>query len=324
MTRAIDHYKFNSFRLGIPGIGGGTFHALSQPSLLGFGEVGQALADDLGKLTGIDLTAFDILFGDNSSVPSLGLKKLPMVKQCGTAIEAADNCGLVISAVTAAEAVNAARSVSGNLSAGTYFLDLNSVSPATTKELAEIIGSTGAHFVEAAVMSPIKPKGIVSPILLGGSNANGFLKAASKLGLTGTTVFSDQIGLASATKMCRSVIIKGLEALLAESLLAARHYGVEADVVKSLNDLLQVDDWRSHARYMISRSVEHGSRRAEEMREAAVTVHDAGIDPLMSTATAKRQEWASNFSTALNYRDLSNFLDSILTDRDKTKQRQTA
>jgi hypothetical protein len=38
MARAIDHYKFNSFRVDIPGIGGGTFHELYEPSLLGFGE----------------------------------------------------------------------------------------------------------------------------------------------------------------------------------------------------------------------------------------------------------------------------------------------
>ena len=38
MTRGLDDYHFNSFRLGIPGIGGGTFHARSVPSLLGFTE----------------------------------------------------------------------------------------------------------------------------------------------------------------------------------------------------------------------------------------------------------------------------------------------
>jgi hypothetical protein len=38
MTRGLDEYHFNSFRLGIPGIGGGTFHARSVPSLLGFTE----------------------------------------------------------------------------------------------------------------------------------------------------------------------------------------------------------------------------------------------------------------------------------------------
>ena len=38
MARGIDHYGFNSFRLGIPGMGGGTFHSRREPELLGFGE----------------------------------------------------------------------------------------------------------------------------------------------------------------------------------------------------------------------------------------------------------------------------------------------
>jgi Glycoside hydrolase 123, catalytic domain len=38
MTRAFDTYHFNSFSVPIPGLGGGTFHDLAQPNLLGFGE----------------------------------------------------------------------------------------------------------------------------------------------------------------------------------------------------------------------------------------------------------------------------------------------
>src|SRR5205814_2940164 len=76
--------------------------------------------------------------------------------------------------------------------------------------------------------------------------------------------------------MCRSVIIKGMEALLAESLLTARRHGVEDAVLASLQDLFPVGDWRALARYMISRSLQHGRRRAEEMREAVKTVAEAG------------------------------------------------
>jgi len=38
MTRAIDRYHFNSFRLRIPGMGGGSFHARHEPGLLGYSE----------------------------------------------------------------------------------------------------------------------------------------------------------------------------------------------------------------------------------------------------------------------------------------------
>ena len=125
---------------------------------------------------------------------------------------------------------------------------------------------------------------------------------------------SREIGIASATKMCRSVMIKGIEALLMESMLSARHYGVDKDVLASLSDLLPVGDWEKLARYMISRSIEHGARRAEEMREVAKTVTEAGIEPWMSNAAVERQTWAADHKPALANEALSALLDAVLQD----------
>ena len=105
-------------------------------------------------------------------------------------------------------------------------------------------------------------------------------------------VFSPEIGRASSVKMCRSVMIKGIEALTTECMLAARHYGVEADVLRTLGDTLPHPDWPGLARYVISRALIHGKRRAEEMREVAVTVRDAGVDPMLTEAIVARQDWA--------------------------------
>ncbi len=292
--------------------------------LLGFGEVGQALATDLSKLTGIHLMAYDVLFDDSTSAPSQGIEGIESVVKYASAPEAAENCDLIISAVTAAEVLVAARSVAEVISPRTFFLDMNSVSPKTRLKTAKIIESSGGNFVEAAIMSPIEPKRITSPILLGGPHARRFIKAGSSLGFAGATVFSDQVGPASATKMCRSVIIKGMEALFTESMVAARHYGVESDVVESLHNLLQVENWETKARYMISRSIQHGSRRAKEMQEVASTVADAGIDPLMSTACSKRQKWASMFSTALCNQDFPSILDGLSIKQNEGTQKRKA
>jgi 3-hydroxyisobutyrate dehydrogenase-like beta-hydroxyacid dehydrogenase len=124
-------------------------------------------------------------------------------------------------------------------------------------------------------------------------------------------VFSPIVGQASATKMCRSVIIKGMESLLSESMLSARHYGVEKVVLDSLSDLLPAGDWEKIAAYFISRTLEHGTRRAEEMREAAETVHEAGLEPLMALATAQREDWAAGFKSALSEPTLTGMLDAI-------------
>jgi 3-hydroxyisobutyrate dehydrogenase-like beta-hydroxyacid dehydrogenase len=148
-------------------------------------------------------------------------------------------------------------------------------------------------------------------MLLGGPHAERFLPIAQDFGLSGTRFFSAELGRASAAKMCRSVMVKGIEALLCESLLAARHYGVEDDVLSSLEDLFPGPDWPKLSRYMISRAVEHGVRRAEEMREAAETVREAGLEPLMSAACAERQDWAAQFKAVLGAEELQPMLDAV-------------
>ncbi len=194
-----------------------------------------------------------------------------------------------------------------------FFLDLNSVSPNTKCELAAVAAETGFSFVEAAVMSPIQPKGVASPILLGGPFAEDFLPVARSLGFSALSVASDEFGKAAATKMCRSVLIKGMEALVTESMVAARYYGVTDAVLHSLGNLLPRDDWPEFSHYMMSRSIEHGIRRSEEMFEAASSVADAGLEPLMTQSCAQRQAQNAQFASALPADDVLALAQNILT-----------
>lgn len=281
---------------------------LAPIALIGFGEVGQVLAQDLGPRA--EIAVWDIAFADPGSRPSRALP--PSLRQATSAVDAARGAGLVISAVTAAQDLEAARAAAPGLKAGAFFLDLNSCSPGQKLASAAVIEAAGGRYVEAAVMSPIMPRRIASPMLLGGPHAKAFLQAAVGLGFAGAEAYSEEIGQAAATKLCRSVVVKGVEALLTESLLAARHYGVEEAVLASLSNLLPLPDWKGTAQYMISRALEHGVRRAEEMREAARTVAEAHVEPLMSLAIAERQDWAGARHDALAP-DLTTMLDAINT-----------
>lgn len=285
--------------------------------LLGFGEVGQTLAADLLARGHSHLSAWDLQFADPESALSRA-SKLVGVRPAASAGSAVAGCSVVISAVTADQDEAAARSVTDGLARDAYFLDLNSVSPAVKIAVSDLVEATGAHYVEAAIMSPISPRRIGSPMLFGGPHAAAFLPVAQSLGFTGAEVFAAELGRASAAKMCRSVVVKGMEALLAESLLSARHYGVEDTVLRSLQDLFPATDWPRVARYMISRSLVHGGRRAEEMREVAKTVSEAGFDPWMSTACAERQQWASRRKDAATHEQLADMLDALLAARGRT------
>ena len=284
--------------------------AFSRIALIGFGEVGQTLGADL-LAAGASVSAFDILFADPGCAPSQALSIIG-VRAAKSVAEAIKDAQLVIVAVTAASDLDAAKSAAPHLPRGAFYLDVNSVSPGMKRDCAEIIDAADGRYVEAAVMTPIGPKRIASAMLLGGPHADAFIEFAAPLGFIGAKAFSPIIGQASATKMCRSVIIKGLEALLSESMLTARHYGIEKHVLDSLSDLLPVGDWDRLARYFISRTVEHGTRRAEEMRESAKTVSEAGIAPLMALATAEREDWAAAHKHALAHAgDLGAMLDAI-------------
>jgi len=264
--------------------------------LIGLGEVGQVLANDLHRAGGVELCAWDRLFTVESSEPRRAARSLTFVRAASSMAEAVSGSSMVICAVTAAECRAAAGEAAPALTRGALYLDLNSVSPRTKTEAARTIA----------------PKRIASPMWLGGPHARAFLPLAQSLGFAGANVYSDAIGAASAAKMCRSVIIKGMEALLAESLLTARRHGVEDAVLASLQDLFPVRDWRALARYMISRSLQHGRRRAEEMREAVKTVAEAGFEPWMSRGSVERQQWAAEHAEALSQEALTGMLDHML------------
>jgi 3-hydroxyisobutyrate dehydrogenase-like beta-hydroxyacid dehydrogenase len=275
--------------------------------LLGLGEVGSVLAEDLA---GAQLSGWDTALADPASRASANAARLGVPTAAGPA-DGARGVEVVISAVTAANDLAAARSVAPGLAGGVFFVDLNSAAPQQKRESAAVVEAAGGRYVEASVMSPIHPKRLAAPVLLGGPHRTEFAELGAALGFTGLRPYAAEIGPASATKLCRSVMIKGVEALLTESMLAAREWGVQQEVLASLSNLLPGDDWESLAAYMISRSLVHGVRRAEELREAAATVAGTGVEPVMAEAIARRQDWAAAFGDLADEHDLLTMLDAV-------------
>ncbi len=238
------------------------------------------------------VSAFDILLNAEASRAAMLAKaKTFGVRACDSLESAVMGTDLVISAVTASSALDVAASAAPFLRAGQIFLDINSVSPETKRGIAEILSKSPATFVEAAVMAPVAPQRLKVPMLLGGAGAAACAEPLRGIGLNVKPV-SEKIGVASAIKMCRSIIIKGIEAITVESMFTARRYGAEKLVLESLAATYPHMGWDGALPdYLISRVAEHGKRRAAEMREAAQAVADAGIEPLTALATAQRQDW---------------------------------
>ena len=268
-----------------------------QVGLVGYGEVGRILAEDL-RAQGVAVSAFDLKLADASAAsPLRDHAAAHGVTLTSTHAELAATADFVVSAVTASQTVAAAAACAPALRPGAWFLDFNSASPQAKQRASELVDGAGARYVEGAVMTSIPPYRIKVPLLLGGGQAQALAPLLAVLGFD-ARVASERLGVASATKMCRSVMIKGLEAMVIESFTTARAYGVEDDVIASLQETFPGIDWEKQASYFFQRVIEHGRRRSEEVREVAVTVREAGLTPWSASGTAERQAWVADLADA--------------------------
>lgn len=270
---------------------------IAKVAFMGFGEVGRIFTRDLRAAGVSDIRAFDIAFADPKA-PQLSAARAAGIRAASAPRDAVAGADLVISAVTAGSDLDAARSCADALAPATLFLDVNSVAPETKAAAQRIVDGAGGRYVEAAVMAPVRPRGLGTPMLLGGAHAAEFLRRAAGWPLQ-ARVFSDRIGAASSVKMCRSIVIKGLEALALECAITAHRYDVLPAVLESLADTFPGQDRNAQMRYLIGRALIHGRRRAEEMREVAKTIEDAGHAPTMTRSTVVTQDWAADLGAVL-------------------------
>ena len=256
-------------------------------SFIGFGEAGQAIASGLRE-TGIErVAAWDILFPEQTGAKLKEAAKNLGVRVATSAGDAVRETDVVISAVTAASSLDAARSAMPHLGGNPYYLDINSVSPGRKQETAGLL-SDRARYVDVAVIAAIYPARHRTPLLLSGPHAEDISPLLRELDMQ-FLVVGPEIGSAAAIKMIRSVMIKGMEALTLECFLAAARAGVLEEVTSSLKNNYPTLDWTKIADYNLERMASHGERRAAEMEESAATLRELGLDPLMVESTIKRQ-----------------------------------
>ena len=268
---------------------------INRLGMIGYGEVGKIISAGM-KSQMHSMRVWDLKFS-SADTPSAELAHAAAagVTSCDGMAALCQASNFIVSAVTASQTLAVAQAAAQHIQAGSVFLDLNSASPGTKQQAAKLIEAAGAHYVEAGVMTSIPPYGIRVPMLLGGVKAAEIAPRLVALGMDAKAV-SAEIGVASAIKMCRSVMIKGLEALVIESYTTARKYGVEDHVLPTLAETFPSIDWQQTGAYFFSRVAQHGKRRAEEMRESANTVKEAGFEPYMTAAIAQKHDWVAGLA----------------------------
>lgn len=256
-------------------------------TFIGFGEAGQAMAAGLRE-DGIEqIAAWDILFpvAEGDGLRQAGNRIGARV--ASSAADAVRGTDVIISAVTAASSLDAAKSVAPHLDGNPFYLDVNSVSPGRKRATAKVLGDR-ARYIDVAILSPIYPARHQSPMLLAGPHVEAAGPVLQALALK-TTIAGPEIGAAAAIKMVRGVMIKGIEALTMECFIAAERAGIVQEVADSLKNNYPSLDWNKIIAYNLERMASHGERRAAEMEEVAETLRELGVDPQMVNATVKRQ-----------------------------------
>jgi 3-hydroxyisobutyrate dehydrogenase-like beta-hydroxyacid dehydrogenase len=233
------------------------------------------------------IAAWDILFPQSEGARLKAAGEAMGARCAVSAQEAVVETDMIISAVTAASSLEAARSVAPHLAGNPYYLDINSVSPGRKQETANLLANR-ARYVDVAVVAAIHPKRHRTPLLIAGPHAQAVSPLLRELEMQ-LSVVGDTVGAAAAIKMIRSVMIKGIEALTLECFLAASRAGILEGVTASLQNNYPGLDWPKITEYNFERMATHGERRAAEMEEAAATLRELGLDPLMVDATIKRQ-----------------------------------
>lgn len=240
-------------------------------SLIGYGEAGQAFAKGWqGDLKGVKLHAFDIKttagatsdgkWQDYETIGITGHK---------TSTDLLQNVDLVFCLVTADQASCAAQDAAKSIRPGAFYFDGNSCAPKTKQASAAAIEAAGGRYVDMAIVAPVYPKLHKAPIFLSGPHADQAAEVLSSLNMD-VRVEAGDVGRASSIKMIRSVMMKGIEALTAECILAGRRAGVDDVVLASLEQTFPGFGWTDQVACNLERMMQHGLRRAAEMREVAL------------------------------------------------------
>jgi 3-hydroxyisobutyrate dehydrogenase-like beta-hydroxyacid dehydrogenase len=260
----------------------------SRIGLIGFGEAGCifATAGDWASAARV----FDIKTDSDLDGPAMRARYADAgVTGCDSLVDAVEQTDLILSLVTADQALAVAEAVANCIMPEAVYCDMNSVAPQTKQAAAALIEAGGGHYVDVALMAPVNPARLAIPLLLSGGEAEAAADRLGQLGFSDRRTVGISVGRASAIKMIRSVVVKGIEALSAECVLAADAAGVLDEVLSSLDASEKAQPWQARADYNLDRMMIHGLRRAAEMEEVVKTLDCLGTGSVMTRGTIERQ-----------------------------------
>lgn len=242
-------------------------------AILGLGEAGSHFANDLAQKD-VLVTGFD---------PDLKRSIDPKVALAPSNLAAAQKADIILSVNLSAVSEEVALEVLPALNSGKIYVEMNTASPQKKQAIYEILKHKGVQYVDLAIMAPVPPKGVYSPFWVSGNGAKAFHEKMTPLGLD-ITLLSETVGEASTLKLLRSIVYKGVAAVICEAVEAGKAFGLEDYIRDQIGSIIGRND------ELIDRFIEgsftHAERRMHEMDAVVEMLKRKDIQPFMSQAAS--------------------------------------
>jgi len=252
-------------------------------SFIGFGELAQGLAKGLKKEGLADIRTFDKAMAADSAAGK-ALRRIAQemqVKVAESLKELIQGADVIFATVTPAAALVVAKAASGLLQRGQIYADLNSCTPNLKKQSQAVITASGADYVDVGVVGGISIQGHKIPCLLCGDKAAQLKELMIPYGMN-MQVIEGAVGTAALIKMLRSVVLKGIEALMLEMFMAAQEYGLEDSMMESIATTFNRGDFEKYSDMLMTTHGLHAARRCDETEMILGTIKEVGVNPFVT------------------------------------------
>jgi 3-hydroxyisobutyrate dehydrogenase-like beta-hydroxyacid dehydrogenase len=243
-------------------------------AVFGLGEAGSAIAADLAE-AGARVAGFD-----PAPVPDA-----TGVRRVDTPADAVAGADVVLAITAAADAATALEQALDAIPEGALYADLATASPALKRSLDARSLARGLEFADVALMAPVPGRGLRTPALVSGRGAQRYADVLVPFGAA-VEVAGGEAGLAATRKLLRSVVVKGLTAVVIEAMRAADAAGLGAETWDNVVDQITSADERL-LRRLVEGTRTHSRRRLHEMEATVALLEELGVEPLMTSATVE-------------------------------------
>jgi len=250
--------------------------SVARVCVFGLGEAGSLIAGDLAMLPGVEVHGYDP--ADVATPPGVSRHDNPRA--------AVVDVDLVLGITAAADATTALAQALEAIPRGAVYANLATASAGLQRSLAATAAGAGLGFTDVALMSPVHGTGLRTPALASGPSSRAFIATMGPLGMP-VEHAGDDPGMAATRKLLRSVVVKGLTALVVESMQAAEAAGLADETWGNIVDQLSAAD-EGLIRRLVTGTGRHAARRLHEMEATAELLAELGVEPIMTNATVAR------------------------------------